>query len=73
MPAGNVELPVARVTLKVSVPLPVLVTVLVKLTVEPGAAGPGSVWPLRVTLATCFTWNGTVLELPGTVVPAPLL
>ena len=41
VPAGKVLVPV--VTLKVSVALPVLVSVLVKLTMAPGAAGPATV------------------------------
>ena len=64
---------VAIEMLKVSVPLPVFVTVLVKLTVAPGAAGPAMVWPVRVTPAPCLTINGTEFELPVTVVPVPLL
>ena len=71
VPGGKVPV-VPTTMLKVSVPVPVFVTVLVKLTVEPGAAGPALMSLESVTAAVCVTVNGTVLEEPVTVV-APLL
>ena len=68
VPGGKVPV-VPTTMLKVSVPVPVFVTVLVKLTVEPGAAGPGLVSLESVTAAVCVTVNGTVLEEPVTVEP----
>ena len=53
-------------------PLPLLVTTLVKLTVEPGAAGPATVWPVIATEPACVTVKGVVFDEPVTVV-APLL
>ena len=61
VPSGKVPL-VPTTMLKVSVPVPVFVTVLVKLTVEPGAAGPALMSLESVTAAVCVTVNGTVLE-----------
>ena len=71
VPAGKL-LDAPKVMLKVSMPVPLLVTTLVKLIVEPGLAGPGSVSPVKVTAAVCVTVKGTVLDVP-VLVPLPLL
>jgi len=60
------------VILKVSVALPLLVRVLVKLTMR-RVRRPGHGLTVSVTPAPCRTVNGTVFEDPETVVPAPLL
>ena len=58
--------------LKVSVPLPVLVTALVNKTAVPGLPLATVELPI-VTLALWVTLKGTVLDVPVTVVPEPSL
>ena len=72
VPAGKL-LPATRVMLNVSVPLPVLVTTLVKVTVLPAGAGPATVAPARVTPAVWVTVKGTVFDDTPVTLLAPLL
>ena len=76
VPTGKGVAVGSSVMLKVSVPVPVLVTTLVKLTVEPGLALVVAAGPVNVTAAVCSTVNETVPDVPVTVAGvgvAPLL
>ena len=70
VPAGKLLAP--KVTSNVSVPLPVLVTMLVKGTRAPGLA-LATVEPVRVTPPIWVTVNGTVFDVSEMIAPVPSL